>query len=263
LLDRSRAKRTLHLLGVYLFTRLLRLTGSPVQFRIGPGCCIAVDGVLLEYDIGRTGDVLGMDVDGPWEKNDVAFVVDQLRSGGTFYDIGANIGWYSLNVALKTRANVICFEPQPARLYQNLRLNRVEPTVVEVALGSEEGSVSMTSEHKAANFVSSTGTVRVPLTTIDHLVFESNLSPPTLIKMDVEGYEYFVLRGAQRTLKTYHPIVLCEVNGLAESRFGVPDRTLLDLLRDCGYERRGSNCANWVFTSSGGGVPVAAEGAAA
>jgi FkbM family methyltransferase len=227
----------------------MRLTGCPVEFRFGQRCCISVGGVLLDYDVRRAGDVLSMDVEGPWEPTDLAFVLDHLRTGGTFYDIGANLGWYSLNVMLKTPASAICFEPQPDRLYRNLALNRVEARVFAVALGAEEGAVSMTREHKAANYVSERGTLHVPLKTLDQLVAEHDLPPPTLIKLDVEGFEYSVLRGAERTLAQHQPTVLCEINGLGEARFGVQDRVLLDFLGKLGYQRQQSSCSNWLFTN--------------
>jgi FkbM family methyltransferase len=191
-----------------------------------------------------------MDVEGPWEPADLAFVLDHLRTGGTFHDIGANLGWYSLNVMLKTPASAICFEPQPDRLYRNLALNRVEAKVFAVALGPGEGSVAMTREHKAENYVSERGSLRVPLRTLDQLVAEHGLPPPTLIKLDVEGFEHFVLRGAERTLAKHQPTILCEVNGLGEARFGVQDCVLMDFLGKLGYNRQQSGCSNWVFTNS-------------
>src|SRR5574340_1334939 len=151
ILSPSHAKRAVHIAAVWTFKHLVSMTRSPVEFRFGPNPHISVGGVLLDYDVRRAGDVLSMDVDGPWEPNDLAFVLDCLRTGGTFYDIGANLGWYSLNVALKSPATVICFEPQPERLFKNLSLNGVEGRVFAVALGSEHGITHMTQEHKAAN----------------------------------------------------------------------------------------------------------------
>jgi FkbM family methyltransferase len=190
-----------------------------------------------------------MDADGPWEPSDTAFVVERLSHGGVFYDIGANVGWYSLNVALRTPASVVCFEPQPERLVKNLTLNSVTSRVFSVALGATNGTVRMTREHKAANYISKAGAIEVSLKTLDSLVREEALDPPTLIKVDVEGFEYEVLKGAVQTLLEHKPLILCEVNGLGESRFGVRDRTLVEFLSDLGYERTESVCSNWVFAT--------------
>jgi hypothetical protein len=65
----------------------------------------------------------------------------------------------------------------------------------------------------------------------------------------VEGFEYSVLRGAERTLAQHQPTVLCEINGLGEARFGVQDRVLLDFLGKLGYQRQQSSCSNWLFTN--------------
>lgn len=60
--------------------------------------------------------------------------------------------------------------------------------------------------------ISAAGSLVVSGRTLDSLVFEEQLRPPQVIKIDVEGHEEAALRGALRTLEKYRPIVLCDYN---------------------------------------------------
>ena len=60
-------------------------------------------------------------------------------------------------------------------------------------------------------YVSSEGEIPIELRTIDSLVAEG-IAPPDLMKMDVEGHELSVLRGAVETIRAHHPIILCDRN---------------------------------------------------
>jgi FkbM family methyltransferase len=248
LTSRVHWKRTAHLAGAWMFARLLRATGSPVEFRFGPQPSIAVDDVLFSYDVLNTGDVLSMDVLGPWEPDDTTFVIRELVRGGVFFDIGANIGWYALNVARRTPATVICFEPQPSRLQANLALNGLTNVrVLPYALGEHDGVIKMTGDEKAENHVSAAGSRALPLRTLDGLVETMRLPDPTLIKIDIEGYELFALRGAERTLRRAQPTILCEMNGLSH-RYGVSDIELAQFLATLGYRLSGAVGKNVRFT---------------
>jgi len=191
-----------------------------------------------------------MDVDGPWEPQDLALVLESLREGGVFYDIGANIGWYSLNVALKTPATVVAFEPQPARLRTNLALNRVPGIkVFPFALGYENGNVQMTEEHKSANFVSEKGPLSVTVRKLDDVVSEYGVPDPTVLKIDIEGFEYHALRGAEQTLRRAKPMILCEITGLT-GRYGIPSEKLVSYLESLGYKGHEAGCSNCVFINA-------------
>lgn len=242
-------KRTAHISAAWLFKRTLELTGSSAEFHFSPAPHIRINDVLLDFEPSRAGDVQGMDVDGPWEPQDLTFVLERLREGGVFYDIGANIGWYSLNVSLKTPATVVAFEPQPERLRTNLVLNQVTGVrVFPIALGNENGDVRMTAEHKSSNFVTETGPVNVSVRRLDDVISEHELPDPTVLKIDIEGFEYHALRGAEKALRRAKPIILCEITGLTE-RYGITSERLVSYLESLGYERHEAGCSNCVFVN--------------
>ncbi len=70
--------------------------------------------------------------------------------------------------------------------------------------------------------------------TVDNLVRNFKLNPG-FIKIDVEGAEYLVLKGAVNTIHTYHPFIVFELNGLLLSSCGATSRMVLDFLENYGY----------------------------
>lgn len=140
---------------------------------------------------------------------------DKLISlgSGLCLDIGANIGFMSM--ALASRFSVIAFEPQ-AELF-NLLMENVSGKPVEchnIALGSSNGVAHMPRVRygEKGNYGgvpivrSGFGTVSVELRTLDSFVLEE----VGLIKIDVEGYELEVLKGAVETIKRCNPILYVE-----------------------------------------------------
>ena len=150
---------------------------------------------------GATGNVYA----GLHEFADMAFTLHFLRPGDLFVDVGANVGSYTLLASGVCEAKTISFEPDPDTmrfLRRNIELNGLYGQVVleQAALGAEEGDVEFTVGLDTANHVARgrepKRTRRVSMRTLDKLE-----SPPTMIKVDVEGYEADVFRGAQAVLK--------------------------------------------------------------
>lgn len=140
----------------------------------------------------------------------------QFISGGTVLDVGANVGSHTINFARKA-GWVYSFEPHP-HTYMNLcanillhELNNVTP--LNMALGSYNGETligdyDIASEHYSMGGFVGYGTLKTPMRTIDSLVY-SQLS---FIKIDTEGHEFEVLKGANVTLQRESPIVFVEVH---------------------------------------------------
>jgi FkbM family methyltransferase len=147
----------------------------------------------------------------------VRWIEESINPGDVFYDIGANVGPYSLIAAKVTcnKARIFAFEPSAASfrdLSRNVLLNDCAQSVVPVplALWSETGLLSFTfssplagaSRHRISREVG----MEKPLTEtifgvrLDDLVERFGMPVPTLAKIDVDGYELEVLRGAERTL---------------------------------------------------------------
>jgi FkbM family methyltransferase len=150
---------------------------------------------------GATGNIYA----GLHEFYDMMLPLHFLRKGDLFLDVGANIGSYTVLAAGVCEATTWAFEPDPMtarHLQRNIAINGLDGlvTVHEVALGPSDGEVKFTIGQDTANRVT-TGpdclvrTVRQKR--LDDLVTDQK---PTMIKMDVEGYEEKILVGSQAVL---------------------------------------------------------------
>jgi FkbM family methyltransferase len=154
-------------------------------------------------------------------------LVDHLTSGGCFYDVGAHIGFFSLIAArLVGRSGaVFAFEADPQnahRIEKHIaRCQFSQIQVMPVAVWSGSGSLSFRRASKlssrntgsvvrASSETNASETIEVEAVSLDD--FAEAHRPPTLIKIDVEGGETDVLRGADRLLARSRPEVVCEVH---------------------------------------------------
>ena len=163
------------------------------------------------------------------EKELVEKFLPRLKDKNTLWDIGANIGFYSILAAkeMSSKSKVIAFEPEKDTfnlLKKNIELNQVKNiTAYEFALGDTKGKQliysSDTPNFGAHSFVQRTdfllkkqGT-EIKIKTADSLIEESKVDIPDVIKIDVEGAEILVLRGMKKLLKNPDlKIILCEVH---------------------------------------------------
>ena len=165
--------------------------------------------------------------------HDERYIVTKLRKiikpGDTCWDIGANIGFYTCLLATKVGDNgrVVAFEPA-SRTYgylkENVSLNQfTNVTVVNKGLGDKQEQRHLYySEARLAEGTASlkyaegrTASERVTLDTIDNLFRE--LSAPNFVKIDVEGYQLEVLKGAEYYLKTHAPLLIAELKDVGET----------------------------------------------
>jgi FkbM family methyltransferase len=148
------------------------------------------------------------------------------RPGDVILDVGSNIGEILLNFARLAGpgGRAIGFEANPetcARCRSNIRLNEFANVEVHaIGVGSDEGELHFghrSSSNSGADSImpAGDGTIKVPVTTIDRFAGGHGLDRVDLIKIDVEGYEMNVLRGAEATLGKHRPrmfIELCDNN---------------------------------------------------
>jgi FkbM family methyltransferase len=163
---------------------------------------------------------------GTYERPLQSFIAGHLAEGDTFYDIGGNIGFFSLIAARRVgpEGRVYAFEPVPenaAAISRSARLNGFDTVnVFNVAVGSTNGRAELMLAHHIGGATLASvgpppdlrGTIEVELVTIDMLIAQRGLRPPTLVKVDVEGAEVEALTGMAETIRTHRPTVLYEVD---------------------------------------------------
>lgn len=166
-----------------------------------------------------------------------------LSPGCVIFDIGATFGYYScvLASAFIKNCSIYSFEPYPSnyeRLIRNISLNNLESCIhaYRTGLSDSEGTASM--KFNPAN----TGAVHVTerngnivLATIDHFCDKEGIENIDFIKLDVEGFELFVLNGGEITIRRSKPVILIELNPKTLNRFGLASQDVIDKLADYGY----------------------------
>jgi FkbM family methyltransferase len=139
-----------------------------------------------------------------------------------FIDVGANIGYFTclMSKLAGPTGRVLAIEPEPQNLKlldQNLKINNLTNVVVHpCALGASEGA-AMLGLYKSSNRgrhsivdADAMPRIKVPVKTLDHLAkdFGQNINSWSLVKIDVEGYEGFVIEGATETLPRIETLVM-------------------------------------------------------
>jgi FkbM family methyltransferase len=172
-----------------------------------------------------------------------------VRKGDCCVDIGANFGMHTLYLAhlVGDAGTVIAFEPVPrnlALLERNLKLNgygQRTSVVPKLASNSPLPFLEMEIPAKGVAVTASMAGQKggrectsVPNTRLDDY-FGMNSAPVRLMKIDVEGAELEVLRGAQEMLKRHNPALIIEVHGFALPDFGASVEMLRDFLSSLGY----------------------------
>jgi FkbM family methyltransferase len=170
-----------------------------------------------------------------------------LTPGGVLYDVGANLGFISIEMgcAHLKDVTIYAFEPQPhlaEKIAVSSALNGIERLqVYDVMLGEENATKALyaprTSAH--ASLVprnSHCAVLSRRMTTLDDLVLSGAISPPSVIKIDVEGAELIVLRGGREVFKKYKPSLVFEADENMK-RFGSSKADLFTLIGSFGeYE---------------------------
>lgn len=167
---------------------------------------------------------------GGYEPRVVSTIISSPFPLSVAFDVGANVGIMTLALArrLGKQGKVFAFEPIPANraLIDKLVLANSlteQICVHEAALADRDGEQNLVLNEWppkskletlfAQDMQGTREAIRVRTTTIDSFVFEQGNPAPDLIKMDVEGAECLVLRGALRTIETYAPRFIIEFHG--------------------------------------------------
>lgn len=187
------------------------------------------------------GGLTGNYYAGLHEFEDMAFLLHLLRPDDRFVDVGANMGSYTILARGVCQACTVSYEPVPVtfrRLQDNLQLNNAldeRSRLVNAAVGSAPGTLRMSEGQDAMNHVARSAEaagLEVPVVTLDQDLFAT----PLLIKVDVEGFETEVFRGARRHLADPAlRAIIVELNGLGQ-RYGYDELALHAELLAVGFQ---------------------------
>ncbi|MNH89329.1 hypothetical protein D3C73_418480 [compost metagenome] len=217
---------------------------------------VEVAGIKLWVDIGDHG-VSKHCVTGSYEPAETAFILRFLQSGMAFVDIGANIGWFTLNAAkiVGPTGRVVSFEPRGdtyAALSRSLQdndylsfctayNNAVGAAPGELLIGwnpqmGNPGGTWLLSQRSLQNAYLNSGaaTQKTNVVTLDSIIGDTRVD---LIKIDVEGAEPLALAGAAGVLTNQRPTILCEINPtLLQTVSQTDEQTFVHTVEGFGYE---------------------------
>ena len=157
---------------------------------------------------------------GEYEPPLIRFLETHNTDGWTCFDVGANVGAVALALAMYVgnSGKVFAFEPGPpniVRLRNNFRLNpslldRTE--IIEYGVGDIAGESWWAEEdgNPGNALLSDQGTHKIPVTTLDSFIAKRGIGRVDFVKIDVEGMELQVMRGAAETLRRFRPAVYFE-----------------------------------------------------
>nr|MBA2622042.1 FkbM family methyltransferase [Chthoniobacterales bacterium] len=157
---------------------------------------------------------------GSYEQEKQKLFASSISLGSVVYDIGANVGFYTLLASelVGDSGRVIAFEPLPRNLSllrDHIHLNNLRNVqVIEAAVADRIGDAMFDDQRNPSmGQLSESGRIEVRTVALDDLVESETIPPPDFIKIDVEGAEGGVLKGAERVLLRQQPTIFLATHG--------------------------------------------------
>ncbi|PYT11932.1 MAG: hypothetical protein DMG59_25025 [Acidobacteria bacterium] len=219
---------------------------GPARVQVEPGVSFLLDPRdLLAVSILRGGE---------WQPELWDSLAPALSNGSVFLDVGAHIGYFSMKAARRVgkAGRVLAFEPNPETLKllrDNATANNAQNVIVEpIACTDREQTLTLYAAPTINTGASSLARQNADISVeeaprpysvrgrpIDDVVRELNLTRVDAIKIDVEGAEVYVLRGAMDTMRRFHPKLVVEVVPQQLAGFQTTVDDLTSLIRAAGY----------------------------
>jgi len=182
---------------------------------------------------------------GTWEPEVVEIITNHVKPGMRVLDIGAHGGFYALLLSklVGPTGQVIAFEPLPANyrvLEENIALNGVKNVQIQCeAVGERSGEMEFRVPDPEDSLIAGQvspadprGYMSVRVVSLDDFLFERGVHVD-FIKMDVEGAEGDILRGAWRTLRTFHSPMMVELHDVDKQKSRHP---VVVMIEELGYQ---------------------------
>ena len=200
---------------------------------------------------------------GTYERNETALVLGYLKPGMTVIDVGANCGYYTALAASRIgpHGRIFAIEPSPRpfmRLQSMIVDNHIPASAFDFGVGDVAGEFGI---YQSPNTTNDTATMvpngglapvaTVRIRTLDDCIDEWQLGSVDLLKIDVDGWEPRILKGAQRAMREHRiKAVLCEFCEEWLRQVGSTRASLAKVFSDCGYVAHSNDprLDNYLFT---------------
>lgn len=221
---------------IYLNYKLL-FTGKTVIFM--------TENIKFELNLDETIDN-SIYVEGSFEYHTHKIIKRLVKKNDYVLDIGANIGAHTLFIAkyVGNNGKVIAFEPMPfarEKLYKNITLNSFKNIVVEnialsdVNLSQQKVNFQYSWPLNSGSASDQRQDAIIDFMTLDNYINANSIPKVDFIKLDVDGYEAKVIKGAEGILKRFMPDIIMELGTYTLSSVGDDAATLIDFLYGLGY----------------------------
>jgi FkbM family methyltransferase len=255
------------------FERVVRYFASPEKCKDLPEFCLVRDGMIF---LARPGVQVDWHVlfFGTYEPEVRRVFRTVLPLGGVALDVGANVGWHTLLMAslVGARGRVLAIEPNPAlrhRLHDHLSLNRLKQVEVisDIAADTDEtmdfyapslNDGNSGDGHVVKEAQRDAMILRLEARRMDTIVAAAKCERLDVIKVDVEGFEWRVLRGGEDTIARFRPHIVFEYNAEYASRGGGTPEVMGDFFQTHGY-RLFTIGRNWAEPIQRDRWPLSAE----
>jgi len=195
---------------------------APVPIAGGLGHLLYVSTADLPLDHAHAGLIVRGTLEPPVQEA----LRRLLAPGAVFFDVGANIGFFTILGArlVGPQGRVVAFEPVPAcarAVARNIELNGFgQAEIREQAVGARSGSARLLVVGEASwSHLASTGRhadvreeIDVAVVSIDELVAAGAIPPPDVLKVDTEGAELQAIEGMRATIERHRPAIVCELH---------------------------------------------------
>jgi FkbM family methyltransferase len=232
--------------------RLIRKIGKYLMFYLSdPTNCFAIERACvtsegINFWCLRENQIERSIMDnGCWEQFETNAIKKHIKSKYVVFDIGANIGYYSLLMSklVGEEGEVHIFEPTTyafERLRKNINLNQSLPSH-NIKLNNK--GLSSRGENKEESFESRFSArllahdekELIEFVTLDDYFSTLNLDVVDFIKIDVDGYDFEVIKGGAKIFQKYKPMVMAEICNKVLKQRGVDVKQYLNLYLEYGY----------------------------